>query len=423
MQNKNLNRLNLLKDQLFGTKTSNLNQGKYPLNKSQDDIVIVSYARTALAKAGRGSFKDTQPEVLTKAVIKGCIDRSKVDPKDIQEIVFGNVLGVGSNFIKVRMSQFLAGLSDKTTFMAVNRLCSSGLQAVMNLAHSIAAGQVEIGIAGGVEVMSQADMNNSVDPESISEEVFEVENARNCMIPMGITSENVAEKFGVTRKEQDEFAVESHRRAVLAQKNGLFDKEIVPVTTSIKEKDGSLKTVTVTKDEGARETTIESLQKLKAAFKKDGTTSAGNSSQVTDGAAAVLLMKRSTAEKKGIKILGRILGYAVEGVAPEIMGIGPAAAIPAVLKKTGLTTDEIDIYELNEAFASQAVFCVKKLGLKPEKVNPKGGAIALGHPLGCTGARLICTLFNELERTNKKTGIVSMCIGTGMGAAAVFERE
>jgi acetyl-CoA acyltransferase 1 len=266
-------------------------------------------------------------------------------------------------------------------------------------------------------------MNGLVDVSTLPEEIFEHEKAQNCIIPMGLTSENVAEKFGIGRKEQDEFAALSYKKAVDAQNKGYFDKEIVPVTTQIKDKDGNSTTITVTKDEGPKPTSFETLSKLKPAFKKTGSSTGGNSSQVTDGAAAVLLMKRSFAEERGIKILGRIVGYSVDGVPPEIMGIGPAVAIPSVLKKTGMKVSDIDIFEVNEAFASQALYSLKKVGIPLEKANPNGGAIALGHPLGCTGARLICTLFAELERTNKKTGIVSMCIGTGMGAAAVFERE
>lgn len=418
-----MDRLNLIKSQLVLNKTSNLNKGKFPLEKSGDDVVIVAYARTALGKAGRGSFKDTQPEILAKHAIKGVLDRSKVKYDDVEEIVMGNVLGPGCFNMKVRMSGFLAGLDEKTTFMSVNRLCSSGLQAVMNLAYSITNGQVKCGIAGGVESMSIVDMNGLVDVSTIPEEIFEHEKAQNCIIPMGLTSENVAEKFGVGRKEQDEFAALSYKKAVDAQNKGYFDKEIVPVTTQIKDKDGNLKTITVTKDEGPKPTTYEALSKLKPAFKKTGSSTGGNSSQVTDGAAAVLLMKRSFAEERGIKILGRIVGYSVDGVLPEIMGIGPAVAIPSVLKKTGMKVSDIDIFEVNEAFASQALYTLKKVGIPLEKANPNGGAISLGHPLGCSGARMICTLFAELERTNKKTGIVSMCIGTGMGAAAVFERE
>lgn len=422
-QNKNKsNRFNLLKSQLINNKTS-INSKSYPLKKLDDDVVLVSYARTALAKGNKGSFKDTQPELLSKTVIQECIKRAGVKSELVEEVVMGNTLGIGSNFFKLRMSQFLAGLPDKTSFMTINRLCSSGLQAVMNLAYSIEGGQVECGIAGGIECMSLTDMNSTVDPESIYEEVFDNETARNCMVSMGMTSENVIDKYGLKREDLDRFAVESFKKAEAALKKGNFKNEIVAVKTKVKDKDGNEKEVTVTEDEGVRPTTYEGLAKLKPSFKKDGATTAGNSSQVTDGAAAVMLMKRSLANKLGVKILGRILSYSVDGVPPEIMGIGPAFAIPSALSKAGLKTENVDVFEVNEAFASQALYCCKKLNLPMERVNPNGGAIALGHPLGCTGARMICTLFNELERSNKKIGLVSMCIGTGMGAAAIFERE
>lgn len=271
--------------------------------------------------------------------------------------------------------------------------------------------------------MSVYDMNSLVDGERVSEEVFNTPKAANCMIPMGITSENVAEKYQVDRKTQDEFAVLSHKKAAAAQKNGLYKDEIVAVKTRVKDKNGE-KEVIVTQDDGIREsTTFEGLSKLKAAFKQGGTTTAGNSSQTTDGAAGALLMRRSVAKKLGVPVLARIVGYAVAGVPPEVMGIGPAYAIPKVLENTGLKIDDIDIFELNEAFASQATYCAKVLNIPIEKINPKGGAIALGHPLGCTGARQIATLLPELKRQNKKLGIISMCIGTGMGAACVIERE
>jgi len=272
--------------------------------------------------------------------------------------------------------------------MTVNRLCSSGLQAVMNVAYSIAAKQIDVGIGGGVESMSIYDMNNLVDGEKVADEVFNNPKAANCMIPMGITSENVAEQFKVDRKSQDTLAVESHRKAAEAQKNGWTKDEIVAVTTKIKDKSGNLQDIVVDKDEGIRaQTTMESLGKLKASFKQGGTTTAGNSSQVTDGAAGVLLARRSIAKKHGLPIVGRLVGYAVAGVPPEVMGIGPAYAIPKVLENTGMKMEDIDIFELNEAFASQAVYCVNTLKIPMEKVNPRGGAIALGHPLGCTGAR------------------------------------
>jgi acetyl-CoA acyltransferase 1 len=248
--------------------------------------------------------------------------------------------------------------------------------------------------------------------------------AQAAMTPMGVTSENVAAKYNVTRAEQDGMAVESNKRAIQAQKEGRFTSEIVPVSTFVKDKDGKKTAVVVKADEGPRASTMESLGKLKTVFKKvNGTTTAGNSSQVSDGAAAVMLMRRSKAKELGVPVLGTMRGFQVVGCAPEVMGIGPAVAIPPALKQVGLSTKDIDIWEVNEAFASQAVYCCRELGLDMSKVNPNGGAIALGHPLGCTGARQIATLFAELKRTGGKLGVVSMCIGTGMGAAGVFEAE
>jgi acetyl-CoA acyltransferase 1 len=416
-----LNRLNLIRSQLLPNKC--LNAGK-PVPESDDDVVIVAAVRTPLTKAGKGLLKDTLPEIMTSAVIQELVKRGKIRPEQIEDIQFGNVLQNGAGFMSARMSQFLAGIPETTSMSTVNRLCSSGLQAVMNIAHSIAAKQIDIGIGGGVESMSKYDMNNLVDGEKVSEEVFNMEKASNCMMSMGQTSENVAEKFNVDRKTQDEFSVLSHKKAASAQKNGLFDDEIIPIKTKVNDGKGEMKEVTVTKDDGIREgTTFEGLSKLKASFKKGGTTTAGNSSQVTDGAAGVLLMRRSVAKKLGAPILGRIIGFSVAGVPPEIMGIGPAYAIPKVLQKTGLSIKDIDIFELNEAFASQATYCANHLKIPGEKINPKGGAIAFGHPLGCTGARQIATLMPELKRQNKRYGLISMCIGTGMGAACIIERE
>ncbi|NXO09373.1 THIKB thiolase, partial [Oriolus oriolus] len=283
--------------------------------------------------------------------------------------------------------------------------------------------------------MSLRSANN---PGDISSSMMDNPKARDCLIPMGITSENVAEKFGVSRKKQDAFALASQQktppkycnlsysfvtRAAKAQQMGLFRTEIVPVKTTVSDNDGNKKTITVHQDEGIRpSTTLEGLAKLRPAFKEDGSTTAGNASQVSDGAAAVLLAKRSKAAQLGLPVLGVLRSFAVVGVPPDVMGIGPAYAIPVAVEKAGLTLNDIDIYEINEAFASQAVYCVEKLGIPMEKVNPLGGAIALGHPLGCTGARQVVTLLNELKRRGKRAyGVVSMCIGTGMGAAAVFE--
>ena len=271
--------------------------------------------------------------------------------------------------------------------------------------------------------MSYFDMMGGVDVEKLSDNVFKHEEAQKCLMGMGQTSENVAEQFGITRQMQDELALSSQVKAVKASEEGWLQSEITPMKVTVVGKDGKKTEVIADKDEGVRKTTAEVLAKLKPSFKEGGTTTAGNSSQLTDGAAAVLLARRSFAKQHGLPILGRVVSYAVAGVPPEVMGIGPAFAIPKALDKAGLKVDDIDIFEINEAFASQALYCVKKLGIDQKKLNPKGGAIALGHPLGMTGARMIVTLMKELERTDKKYGVVSMCIGTGMGACAVIQRE
>lgn len=308
----------------------------------------------------------------------------------------------------------------------MNRQCSSGLQAVATIANAIKAGQIVGGIGAGVESMTHgggvADPNSAPPPIDINE-IIQNKLAKDSLTPMGVTSENVASRYGITRSQQDALAVSSHAKAIAATESGHFAKEIVPITLTV-EVDDEDQEITVTKDDGPRPgTTMEKLAGLRAVFKEGGSTTAGNASQVSDGAAAVVLLKRSKANELGLPIIGAYRGYQVVGVMPDEMGVGPAVAIPAVLKECGLSTDDIDVYEINEAFASQAAYCVQKLGIPMEKVNPNGGAIALGHPLGCTGARQVATLFNELHAKNKKLGVISMCIGTGMGAAAVFEAE
>lgn len=396
--------------------------------KSPDDVVLCSALRTPIGKARRGSFRDTKPDTLLRTVLAATIEKTNVPYSALGDISVGNVQLGGAYAGGARMAAFTAGFPETVPLSTVNRQCSSGLQAVANIANSIMSGQIDAGIGAGVESMSLgggvkdagADMVNSLDMNSI----FENELARQSLSPMGITSENVAERYGITREEQDALASHSHEKALRAQREGRFDAEIVPVSTIVEDENGDEKPITVDKDDGPREgSTPEKLAKLRAAFKKGGSTTAGNSSQVSDGAAAVLLMKRAKAEELGVPIIGVYRGFQVVGVRPDEMGIGPAVAIPAVLKSTGLTLEDIDIYEINEAFASQAAYCVKKLGIPMEKVNPNGGAIALGHPLGMTGARMVASLMAELKRSGKRLGVVSMCIGTGMGAAAVFERE
>lgn len=388
-----------------------------------EDVVVVSALRTPITKAKRGGFKDTTPDVLLGHVLTAVLNQAKVDPKLVGDVVVGNVLQPGAGAGMARMAQLAAGIPYSVPLHVLNRQCSSGIQAVASVVAAIKAGYYDIGIAAGVECMSLAGIGQDA-PTVDWDRVQQVQDAMDCTVPMGITSENVAEQYGVSRAKQDAFAASSHAKAVAAQQNGWFRDEITPVSTKIKDKDGNEKAVIISKDDGVRAgTTPEGLAKLKPAFKQGGSTTAGNSSQVSDGAAAVLLMRRSVAKARGLPILGKFVSFAVAGVPPSVMGIGPAYAIPEALKKAGLSIGQIDVFEINEAFASQAVYSVEKLGIPIEKVNPKGGAIALGHPLGCTGARQVSTLLYELKRRNLRYGVISMCIGTGMGAAAVFERE
>ncbi|XP_061361817.1 3-ketoacyl-CoA thiolase 2, peroxisomal [Gastrolobium bilobum] len=389
-----------------------------------DDVVIVAAYRTALCKSKRGGFKDTHADDLLAPVLKAVIEKTNLNPSEVGDIVVGTVLAPGSQRAsECRMAAFYAGFPETVPVRTVNRQCSSGLQAVADVAAAIRAGFYDIGIGAGLESMTANPMawEGSVNPK-----VKMFEQAQNCLLPMGVTSENVAQRFGVSRQEQDQAAVESHRRAAAATASGKFKEEIVPVSTKIVDpKTGEEKSVTISVDDGIRpNTTLSDLGKLKPVFKKDGSTTAGNSSQVSDGAGAVLLMKRSVAVQKGLPILGVFRTFAAVGVDPAIMGVGPAAAIPVAVKAAGLELDDIDLFEINEAFASQFVYCQNKLGLDPEKINVNGGAMAIGHPLGATGARCAATLLHEMKRRGRdcRFGVISMCIGTGMGAAAVFER-
>jgi acetyl-CoA acyltransferase 1 len=316
-----------------------------------------------------------------------------------------------------------AGFPNTTAASSCNRFCSSGLKAVQDIANQISMGSISCGVAIGAESMTQGGdrLTRPFDPE-----ILENQEALDCMQPMGQTSENVGADFNITREMQDRYAYESYRRAEVAQKNGWFDDEIVPITVNLKDpKTGDVKTVTLTKDEGPRwGTTYEALSKIRPAFSKWGTRSTGgNSSQVTDGAAAVLLMKRSMAEALGQPIMAKFVGATVAGLAPRIMGIGPSIAIPKLLTKVNITIDDVDVIELNEAFASMAVYCLNKLNIDHSKMNIRGGAIALGHPLGATGARQIVTGLSECRRQKKKILLTSMCIGTGQGMAALIVNE
>ncbi|KAM7394789.1 hypothetical protein PAMP_021572 [Pampus punctatissimus] len=387
---------------------------------SPEDVVLVHGVRTAVGKAKRGSFKDTTPDELLSAVMTAVLTDVGLSPDKLGDVCVGNVLQPGAGALMARVAHFLSGFPETVPVYTVNRQCSSGLQALFNIAGSIRSGSIDLGLACGVESMSLRSMEN---PGDLSSRLMDNDKARDCIIPMGITSENVAERFGISREKQDAFALSSQQKAARAQDMGLFDREIVPVTTKLVDDEGKERNVTVAKDDGIRPgTTLAGLKKLRPAFKPDGSTTAGNSSQVSDGAAAVLIGRRSAVQALGLPVLGVLRGSAVVGVPPDVMGIGPAFAIPAALQQAGLTVADVDVFEINEAFASQVVYCVEKLGIPMEKVNPNGGAIALGHPLGCTGARQVVTLLNELRRRGRRAyGVVSMCIGTGMGAAAVFE--
>lgn len=389
--------------------------------KHPDDVVITAAYRTAHTKGGKGGFKDTSAAELLAGLIAGLLEKSGIDPSKVDEFSVGNVLAHGAGATEHRAAGLVAGLPATTSFVAINRQCSSGLMAVNDIALKIRAGQIQVGIGAGVESMSSAwGAGAPVFPESFKSNP----EAAKCTIPMGITSENVAVKYGVTRADQDAFAASSYTKAAAAQDAGLFKDEIIPLKVKVVGKDDKEIEVVVAEDDGIRRgVTAESLSKVRPAFKKDGVTHAGNASQVSDGAGAVLLMSRATAEKLGQPILAKFVHCKSVGVPPEIMGIGPAVAIPAVLNDLGVAVDDVDIYEINEAFASQALYSVRSIGIDPKKVNPKGGAIAFGHPLGATGARQFATLITELKRTGKKVGVTSMCIGTGMGAASLIIAE
>mmetsp|Transcript_24489 Transcript_24489/g.35834 ORF Transcript_24489/g.35834 Transcript_24489/m.35834 type:complete len:405 (-) Transcript_24489:153-1367(-) len=395
-----------------------------PASRNPRDVVIVSAVRTPLCRARKGKLAKLPPSTLLAAALRGCLSRSQswseqssdddyvVPASAVQDVCVGNVLSPASGAAALRMAQLQSGIPFNVPLSTVNRQCSSGLQAVSNIANMIASGDIDIGIGCGVESMSTHPMNKIPMPDVDWDRMKSCPDAMDCLIPMGVTSENVSKKYGLDRTALDAFAVESHRKASQAVARGTFNDEMV-------ECEG------ITADDGIRaNTTMESLKKLKPVFDPEhGSTTAGNSSQLTDGAAAVLLMSREEAEKRRLKVLGVWRGFSVAGVPPKIMGIGPAVAIPKVLSNLGLTVKDVDVFEINEAFASQASWSVKELGIDIKKVNPNGGAIALGHPLGCTGARQIATLLHEMNRTGKRLGVVSMCIGTGMGAAAVFEVE
>jgi len=402
--------------------------------KHPDDVVIVSALRSALTKSKTGGFKDTYAEDMLAPVLAAVCDKVGLDKKHVDDIVVGNVNGNG--FAGVAPTKFLAGFPETVAGSTTNRACSSGLSAILTVAGEIRAGTIDVGIGAGVEKLSgtpqgtpaakqapKAEAPPKANAKKAPRKFLEMPIARETLIPMGITSENVSERYGITRVDQDTLGFESQRKASLAQKQGLFKEEIVPITTTVKMADGTEQTMIVDSDDGIRATTMEALAKLKPAFKANGSTTAGSSSQVSDGAAAVLMMRRSRAEELGVPVLASMRASSLVGVPPDVMGIGPAFSIPEVLKKAGLGVNDVDIYEVNEAFGSQAEYTVQTVGIPRDRLNPVGGAIALGHPFGCTGARQVATLLPQLRRSAGRYGITAMCMGTGMGMAALFENE
>jgi acetyl-CoA acyltransferase len=396
------------------------------------EAVIVSAVRTAVGKATKGALRTTRPDDLGAVVIKEAIARAGgLDPKEIEDVVLGCAMPEAEQGMNVaRISSLRAGLPVESSAMTINRFCSSGLQSIAIAAERIMAGQGEAAVAGGTESMTMVPMGGN----KVSPNPWLMDNYPDAYLGMGLTAENLAKKYGITRELADTFSYESHQKALAAIAAGKFKDEIVPVDVSYSVLEASAngspngsrpKTVKAKfeVDEGPRaDTSVEALGKLKAVFHARGVVTAGNSSQMSDGAAAAVVMSAEKARALGLKPLARFLAFATAGCPPEEMGIGPVFAIPKALKIAGLTLDQIDVIELNEAFATQALSVIKLAGIDPAKVNPNGGAIALGHPLGCTGAKLTASILRELERRNARYGMVTMCVGGGMGAAGIFER-
>lgn len=387
------------------------------------DAVIVSAARTAVGKAPRGLLRDTRPDEMAASVIKEAVTRVPgLAPEAVEDVVLGCAMPEGEQGYNVaRVAALRAGLPVTACAQTINRFCSSGLQAIATAAQEVAAGQIDVAVAGGVESMSLVPMTGNKyapNPHLTSDwpDVF---------ISMGLTAENVARRFHVSREDQDAFSLRSHRRAAAAVAAGRFAEEILPLpVTRWEEGDGrpQQREVIVTADEGVRpDTSLERLAALPPVFARDGCVTAGNSSQTSDGAAAVVVMAAEVAERLGARPLAVLRAFAVAGVAPEIMGIGPVEAVPKALRRAGIRLQDVDVIELNEAFAAQALAVARMLDLDEDRLNPNGGAIALGHPLGCTGARMTVTLLSELRRRQARYGVVTMCVGGGMGAAGVFE--
>lgn len=388
------------------------------------EAVIVAGARTPVGKGGKGSFAHVRSDTLAALTVTETLKRAPgVKPGDIDDLILGCAMPEAEQGMNVaRLVVFEAGLPETVPALTVNRYCSSGLQSLAYANDRILLGDAKAILAGGLESMSMIPMGG----HKIAPNPDLVAMRPEAYINMGLTAERVAEKYGVSRQDQDAFSLSSHQKAMAAIQAGRFAEEIIPVSWTDVSIDSHRKEKSTPRslavDEGPRaDTTLEALSGLKPAFKVNGTVTAGNSSQVSDGAATLLVTSREFAKERGLKPMGRLIKYAVVGLAPEIMGMGPALAIPAVLKMAGLTLDQIDLFEINEAFASQSLACVRELKIDANKVNVNGGAIALGHPLGCTGAKLSLTLLHELKRRGGKYGVVSMCIGGGMGAAGVFE--
>jgi acetyl-CoA acyltransferase len=383
------------------------------------DVAILSAVRTPIGRAVKGNLRFTRPDDLGALVVKEALRRAEVAPGSIEDVVLGCAMPEGEQGLNVaRPIVLLAGLPDEVPAMTINRFCSSGLQAVSIIADRIAVGGIDAGIGGGVESMSMIPMGGT--RPSFNPRI--VDGPTDAYIPMGNTAENVARKFEVSRADQDAFALRSHTRAVAAWAEGRMAAEVIPVETRVFE-DGAWRAVTVDKDEGPRaDTTLEKLASLKPVFDPTGTVTAGNASPLNDGAAAVVLMAADRAKALGRKPRAYFRAFATAGVPPAIMGTGPVPAVRKLFAKTGLAADDIDLYELNEAFASQALYCIRELGLPADRVNVNGGAIAIGHPLGATGARQIATALHELERRRGRYAVITMCVGGGMGAAGLIER-
>ena len=385
---------------------------------------IVSATRTAVGKSSKGGLKNVRPDDLAATVIAEVVNRAKVvDKNEIDDVIFGCALPEGEQGLNFsRLASLRAGLPHTVPAFTINRFCSSGLQTISLASERITCGNADIIIAGGAESMSMIPMSG----RKFSANPVLVDEIPNAYLSMGLTAENVAKQFGITRQMQDEFAFKSHANAIAAIKSGKFKDEIVPlkfITTSLDKNEKKINKENIFEvDEGPREdTTIEKLSALKPVFALGGTVTAGNSSQTSDGAAAVMVMSENKMKQLNLQPLARLISFAVGGVPPEIMGIGPIVAIPKALKRAGLKLSDIDLIELNEAFASQSYYIIKNLEMDESKVNVNGGAIALGHPLGCSGAKLTVSIINEAKRRKAKYGLVTMCIGGGMGAAGVFE--